>query len=146
MASRNDELLRRWFEDIWNKGDIDVADELLAPKGVLHETAVGADGVQSLADFKAMARVLRQAIPDVHFRVDSTLQDGDRAAARLTVTGTHKGPGLGIAPTGRSFRISGIVMIQVKDGRTIEGWSSFDMLGLFEQLGAVKRPRIGADL
>jgi steroid delta-isomerase-like uncharacterized protein len=145
MAPRNDEQLRRWFTEIWNQGDIDAADRQLAPTGILHETAVGGDGIQSAADFKAMARVLRRAIPDIHFHVEATIQDDDHAAGRVTVTGTHTGPGLGIAPTGRSFRITGIVMIRVSDGRTVEGWSSFDMLGLFEQLGALKRPDIGAD-
>ena len=143
---RNDELLRRWFEEIWNRRDVDAADRLLAPQGTLHETAVGGDGIQTPADFKAMVRVLLQAIPDIRFNVDATMQDGEHAAGRVTVTGTHSGPGLGIAPTGRSFRITGIVMIRVVDGRTVEGWSSFDMLGLFEQLGAVKRPTIGADV
>ena len=144
MTPGNDELLRHWFEDIWNRGDIDAADRLLAPKGILHETAVAGDGVQSLADFKAMAHVLRRAIPDIHFHVDATMKDGEHVAARVTVTGTHSGPGLGVAPTGRSFRITGIVMVRIVEGRTVEGWSSFDMLGLFEQLGIVKRPPIGA--
>jgi predicted ester cyclase len=141
MTSRNDELLRRWFTEIWNRGDIDAADQLLAPQGILHETAVGGDGIQSLADFKAMACSVNG--PDIHFHVETTLQDGEHAAARVTVTGTHSGPGLGIAPTGRSFRITGIVMVRISDGRTVEGWSSFDMLGLFEQLGALKRPDMG---
>jgi steroid delta-isomerase-like uncharacterized protein len=139
----NDDLLRRWFDEIWNKGDIDAADRLLAPDGVLHETAIGGDGTQSLADFKAMAGVLRGAIPDIHFHVDATMVDGDRAAGRVTVTGTHSGPGLGGAPTGRSFRIAGMVMIRIANGRTVEGWSSFDMLGLLEQLGVVERPALG---
>lgn len=143
MAKGHDELLHRWFENVWNQGDVDHVDQLLAPAAVLHETAVGPDGTQTLEDFKAMARTLRQAIPDIRFRVDDTLQSGDRAAARVTVTGTHTGPGLGIAPTGRKFRVTGIVMIRVAGDRVVEGWSSFDMLGLFEQLGAVQRPAMG---
>ena len=146
MAATNAELLRRWFDEIWNRGNVDAADELLAPHGVLHETAVGGDAVQRLADFKAMARVLHRAIPDIRFHVDATLEDGEHAAARITVTGTHSSPGLGVAPSGRSFRITGIVMIRISDGRTVEGWSSFDMLGLFEQLGIVERPEIGGGL
>ena len=143
MPPTNTDLLRSWFEDIWNRGDVDAADRLLAANGILHETALGADGTQDLAAFKTMARTFRQAIPDIRFHVDATVANGDHVAGRVTATGTHSGPGLGFPPTGRTFRITGIVMIRVSEGRTIEGWSSFDMLGLYEQLGVLKRPRIG---
>jgi len=140
MTANNADLLRRWFDEIWNRGNVDAADELLAPKAILHETAVAGDGKQTLDEFKAMARAFRDAMPDIRFHVDETLQDGSRAAARVTVTGTHTGSGLGIAPTGRSVRISGIVMIRAAGGRTVEGWSNFDMLGFYDQLGVVKKP------
>lgn len=144
MTPSNADLLRRWFDEIWNRGNVDAADELLAPGATLHETAVGGDGIQKLSDFKAMARALLRAIPDIHFELETTMQDGDLAAARVTVTGTHSGPGLGPQPTGRSFRITGMVMIRTSDGQTVEGWSSFDMLGLYEQLGIVNRPTMTA--
>ena len=144
MSTGNAELVRRWFAEIWNSGNIDAADHILSPQGILHEVALGPDGVQHLDDFKAMARVFRQAFPDVHFHVDATIEDAEHAAARVTVTGTHTGPGLGVAPTGRSFRVTGMVMVRVAGGRVVEGWSNFDMLGQFEQLGLVKRPQVGA--
>jgi steroid delta-isomerase-like uncharacterized protein len=146
MAHGDSDLLQRWFDSIWNQGRVEVADELLAPGAILHETAVGSDATQTADDFKTMARVLRRAIPDIKFRVDQTVQSGDLAVARLTVTGTHSGPGLGFPASGRSFRITGMAMIRLSGDRTVEGWSNFDMLGLYEQLGAVKRPTIGADL
>jgi len=133
------ELVRAWFDEIWNAGDIDAADRLLAPDGVLHETAVGGDGIQRLGDFKAMVRAFRRTFPDIRFQVEQTVEDGEHAAARVTATGTHTGLGLG-APTGRPFRITGIVMIRLQEDRTIEGWSSFDLLALYEQLEMVVRP------
>jgi steroid delta-isomerase-like uncharacterized protein len=142
MSTGNAELVRRWFAEIWNRGNIDAADEILAPHGILHEVALGPDGVQRLEDFKAMTRVFRQAFPDVRFHVDATIEDGEHAAARVTVTGTHSGPGPGVAPTGRPFRITGMVMVRVSNGRVVEGWSNFDMLGQYEQLGLVKRPQV----
>jgi len=141
MATSNGELVRAWFDEIWNAGDIDAADRLLAPDGVLHETAVGGDGIQRLADFKAMARAFRRTFPDIRFQVEQTVEDGEHAVARVTATGTHSGPGLG-APTGHPFRITGIVMIRLQGDRTVEGWSSFDLLALYEQLGMVERPKM----
>lgn len=137
------DLVRRWFSEIWNRRNIDAADDLLGPDGVLHETAVGSDAALDVAEFKTLGRLLLQAIPDVHFHVESTIEDGDQAAARVTVTGTHTGPGIGAAPTNKAFRITGLVMVRVANGRIVEGWSSFDMLGQFEQLGLVQRPSVG---
>jgi hypothetical protein len=47
----NGELLRAWFDEIWNEGNVDAADRLLAPDAILHEPAVGGDGIQRCADF-----------------------------------------------------------------------------------------------
>jgi len=143
MASGSADVVKRWFTEIWNQKNVDAVDQLLAPDGVLHETALGGDGIQRHADFKAMGRLMLQAIPDLHFHVESTMEDGDHAASRVTATGTHTGPGIGPKPTNKPFRISGIVMVRVANGQVVEGWSSFDMLGQFEQLGLVTRPQVG---
>jgi len=142
MSASPANVVERWFTEVWNGRNLAAAEGLLAPDGVLHETAVGADATLRLADFQALAAALRQAIPDVHFHVEQAIEQGDHAAARVTVTGTHTGPGIGDAPTGKPFRIMGIVMVRVANGRIAEGWSSFDMLGQFEQLGLVARPRV----
>ena len=86
---------------------------------------------------------MRNAIPDIRFTIEYTMESEDHAAARVTVTGTHTGRGLGIEPTGRAFKVTGMVMAHVRDGRFVEGWNHFDLLGLFGQLGVVVRPRLG---
>jgi predicted ester cyclase len=139
----HESLLRRWFEGIWNRGDVDLADQLMAPQGILHETAAGTDALLTLPEFKTLARTFRRAIPDVRLELTHCLESGEYAAAHVVATGTHSGPGLGFAPTGRSFRITGLVMVHVLDDRMVEGWSSFDLLSLFEQLGALQRPALG---
>jgi steroid delta-isomerase-like uncharacterized protein len=143
MSERNATLVRRWFEEVWNSGNVDAVDQLLAPDGVLHDPSMADEPSLSAEVFKAHARAMRHAIPDIHFAVDATLEDDDHVAARVTVTGTHTGRGLGIEPTGRSFRVHGMVMARVRDGQFVEGWNHFDLLGLFGQLGVVVRPRLG---
>ena len=61
---------------------------------------------------------------------------------RVTITGTHAGLGLGVAPTGRAIRISSMSMARVRDGRLVEGWDNVDYLGLFAQLGITERPAL----
>ena len=139
------DLLRGWFSEFWNEGNFDAADKYVAPEAVIHEPAFRGDGVQTIEEFKAMARIFKRAIPNIRYVVDGTLEDEDRAAARVTVTGTHTGPGIGTAPSNRSFRTTGMTMVRIANGRVVEAWSNFDMLGQFEQLGLVQRPKIGAD-
>ena len=140
MASANETLVRRWFEEIWNQGNIAAAEELLAPRAVLHEAGVSGEPNMDIEEFTVHWRAIRQAVPDIHFDMVFAFEAGEHIAARLVVTGTHTGAGLGLEPTGRAFRITGMVIARVRDGKMIEGWNNFDLLGLFEQVQAVKRP------
>jgi steroid delta-isomerase-like uncharacterized protein len=143
MSHHNTPLVRRWFDEIWNRGNVDVVDEMLAPDGVLHDPSMADVPVLSAEVFKAHARAMRHAIPDIHFTIDFAFEADDHVAARVTVTGTHTGRGLGMDPTGRAFRITGMVVAHVRDGKFVEGWNHFDLLGLFSQLGVIKRPQLG---
>jgi steroid delta-isomerase-like uncharacterized protein len=143
MSHHNAALVRRWFDEVWNHGNLDAVDELLAPGGVLHDPSMADVASLEAEAFKAHARAMRNAIPDIRFTVEYAMECDDHVAARVTVSGTHTGRGLGIEPTGRAFKVTGMVMAQVRDGRFVEGWNHFDLLGLFGQLGVVVRPRLG---
>jgi steroid delta-isomerase-like uncharacterized protein len=133
-------VLRRWFEEIWNRRNVDAVDELLAPGGVLHDAAMSAGCEIACDQFKAQARALLSAFPDLHFAIDQCVATDDVAAVRVTITGTHTGPGFGVPPTGRAIRVSSMSMGRVRDGRLVEGWDNVDYLGLFVQLGITERP------
>lgn len=135
-------VLRRWFDEIWNRRNVDAVDELLAPDGVLHDAAMSAGEALAGAQFKSQARALLNAFPDLHFAIDQVVAADDCAAVRVTITGTHAGPGLGVPPTGRAIRISSMSMARVRDGRLVEGWDNVDYLGLFAQLGIAERPAL----
>jgi predicted ester cyclase len=136
-----EQQLRRWFEEVWNARRLELADELLAPGAILHEASLAGEALVGPEAFQAHARTLLEAIPDLHFELEQVVADGAAAAGRMTVTGRLIGHGLGIEPTGQTFRITGMAMGRYRDGRCVEGWNSFDLLGLFEQIHAVKRPR-----
>lgn len=132
--------LRRWFEEVWNARRLELADEILAPGAILHEASVSGETLVGAEAFMAHARALLEAIPDLHFEVEQVVADGAAASARLVVTGRLTGRGLGVEPNGQAFRITGMAMGRYRDGRCVEGWNSFDLLGLFQQLDALKRP------
>src|SRR5262245_22342380 len=113
MSHHNSALVRRWFDEVWNGGNFDAVDELLAPGGVLHDASMADVGTLEAEAFKAHARAMRNAIPDIRFTVEYAMESGDYVAARVTVTGTHTGRGLGIEPTGRAFKVTGMVMAHV---------------------------------
>jgi predicted ester cyclase len=134
MSERNKALSRRWFEEVWNQGKEETIDELFAPSSVGHGLGdaplVGAEG------FKPFYRLYRDAFPDLHIDVEEIVAEGDLTVTRFTVTGTHMGDSLGLAPTGRQVRATGMVMTRWQDGRIVEGWNNVDIPGMMAQLSA----------
>ena len=137
MSEQNKAIVRRWFEEVWNQGREATVDELLAANGVAHGLGDTEQDVRGPAQFKPFAANLRGALPDLHISVDDLVAEGDRVAVRITLTGTHTGHGLGVAPTGRKVTIQGIIILRILNGQLIEGWNSYDQLGLLRQIGAL---------
>ena len=124
------------MEEVFNRGNLEVADDLVADDFLNHEApeSRGPEG------FKATAAWLRSAFPDYHAELHETLVDGDLIAARLQVSGTHKGDFMGVAPTGRSFSVQHMHMYRVRDGKLVEHWACRDDLGQLGQLGLFPSP------
>lgn len=137
MSEANKAIVRRWFEEVWNQGREETIDELFAIGGIgygLGDTDVPTRGP---AEFKLFANNLRGAIPDIHMTIEDIMAEGDRVTVRITVEGTHKGNQLGVAATGRRIRIAGVVIIRIEHAQIVEGWNSWDQLGLLRQIGAI---------
>jgi len=137
MSEANKTLVRRWFEEVWNQGREETIDELFAANGVgygLGDTDVPLRGP---AGFKPFVRNLRGALPDIHMTIEDLIAESDKVTVRLDVQGTHKGGQLGVAATGRQIRIAGVVIVRIANGQIVEGWNSWDQLGLLRQIGAL---------
>jgi steroid delta-isomerase-like uncharacterized protein len=132
MSAENKRLVRRWFEEVWNKGRSETVDELLAPDAVVH----GLDGdLTGPAGFKPFQARYRSAFPDLKLTIEDEIAEGDRVAVRWTVTATHRGSTLGFPATGAGVRFTGMVFVRIAKGRIAEGWNNFDMVGMLQQLG-----------
>jgi len=134
MALDSKALVRRWFEEVWNKGRADAIGEMLMPDAAVHGLGVPAKGPEGFKPFHA---AFRDAYPDVHVVLDDVIAEGDLVAARWTAKATHRGAGLGFPATGRPVTITGMVFIRVRDGKIVEGWNNFDQLGMLQQLGQI---------
>jgi steroid delta-isomerase-like uncharacterized protein len=131
----NKELVRRFYEDAWGRGRLDVIDDVFADDYVRHDLRPGVpppgpEGMKRItADFRA-------AFPDLQFEVDILLGEDDFVAARWTASGTHTGRWGDVEPTGRKASFSGVNIFRFANGKVVEIWNHRDDLGLREQLDA----------
>jgi steroid delta-isomerase-like uncharacterized protein len=137
VSEKNKAVVRRWFEEVWNQGREESVDELFSAEGVAHGLGDSEADVHGPAEIKPFVAHIRGSIPDVNIQVEDIVGEGDRVAVRIVLRGTHTGPGLGVAPTGREVSIQGIIIVRIVDGQIVEGWNSYDQLGLLRQVGAV---------
>ncbi|HLL13992.1 MAG TPA: ester cyclase [Pyrinomonadaceae bacterium] len=133
-------LVRRWFEEVWNKGREEAIDEMFAEDGVAHGLAdeTGAP-LRGASGFKPFFRNFRSAFPDIEVIVEDAITEGDRVAARCRVRATHAGDGLGYAATQRPMEITGMTFARVRDGKIVEAWNNFDFMGMSRQLGVLQK-------
>jgi steroid delta-isomerase-like uncharacterized protein len=134
MATRelHKTLVRRWIDEVWNKGDFAVADELFAPNYV-HRTPTIT--IPDLDAFQNWIGMFRAGLPDVQVTIEDLLAEGDKVVTRWVITGTHRGEMLGLPPTNKQIRFTGITIQRVVDGKIAESWVEFDAGGLRQQLG-----------
>jgi steroid delta-isomerase-like uncharacterized protein len=137
VSEENKAIVRRWFEEVWNRGREATIDELFPAEGVAHGLGDSESDAHGPTEFKTFAANIRGSIPDTHIRVEDILTEGDRVAVRVTLEGTHTGHGLGVPPTGRKISIQGIIILRMVDGQIAEAWNSYDQLGLLRQVGAL---------
>lgn len=143
-------LVRRVFDDVFNRGDLAAVDELVVLDVVMHsptlpEPSRGPDGI------KQFAAGLRAGFPDLQIVVEDLIVEGDRVAARWrTSRQTHTGPYLGVPPTGRQVTMTGIDIFRIvapedraDDGRVGEIWLEIDAMGGMQQMGVVPALGIG---
>jgi predicted ester cyclase len=128
----NKALVRRFLDEVWNKGNLTVADEIFHPKATSPSAPLlptGAEGV------KILANMFRNAMPDYHLEIIDLLADGQQVLVRFTQTGTHQGDLMGIPASGKKATWGEVGILRFAGGQVVESWYNVDMLGLMQQLG-----------
>jgi steroid delta-isomerase-like uncharacterized protein len=133
-TDRNKDIVRRHFEEIYNHGNYDFADECCTPDVLFHdplwpETPTGPRGLREYAHWA------RAAAPDLRFEIEDIIAEGDRVAVRYHFSGTQHGPILGIPPTGRFAVMTGLTFYRMKEGRIAEAWVHWDVLAMLRAMG-----------
>ena len=127
---------RRWSEELWGRGDLAVADEIIACNYERHDPGdpFPAHGPE---DVKRIVTMLRTMLPDLHIEVEEMVAEGDMVASRYTSTATDTKGFMGRPPTGRTIRTAAMQMFRFEDGKIVESWAVRDDLGTLRQLGHV---------
>jgi steroid delta-isomerase-like uncharacterized protein len=137
LESDNRELIRRFYEELWNPFDRRRIPELLTPdvafRGSLGEEKHGH------SEFVEYMATIEAAFPDFTNQVEEVISEGDRAFARLTYRGTHRGTVLGRPATGRRVQYAGAAVFRFRGGRIAEVWVLGDVHGLLRQLATAAR-------
>ncbi len=134
-TERNKAILRRFFDEAWNRKNAEIADELFAAEYVLSDPGnlwitKGPVGVRQ------MIQAYNGAFPDAHFTIEEQIAEGDWVVTRWKVQSTHRGALLDLGATNRRSGTAGILFSQLKDGKIIREWTQWNKEGLMSQLGA----------
>ena len=138
MSEQNEALIRRWFEEVWNKKNEAAIDEMLDDDCIAYGLPDGKGGeVDNKSKFKELFHAFVLAYPDINVTVEETMSKENHAFARCSITGTHLGEGLGFSATQKGVAFTGMLLIEVRDGKITKAWNEFDFLNMYQQLGAL---------
>ena len=124
-------IVRRFFEEAWNRQNLDVVDDIFAPTVIFNRQAISREALkQALAG-------RRLAFPDIQVTVDDQVAEGEKVSTRRTWQATHQGPYRGVAPTGKHVKWTQISIVRFSEGRIVEDCAVADELSILQQLGAL---------
>ena len=130
----NKDIVRR-YQEIYNRNELDrltevVSEDLLTPR-IMPGIPSGLEGA------KVAHQIMLAGFPDYQTTIEELIAEGDKVAARITMSGTHQGSFMGIPPTGRHIVFSGIYIARIAGGKIVEHWGEEDGVSLLQQLGAL---------
>lgn len=135
MTQQNKDLIRRFYDEVMSKGDLDRIPELCAEDLVDHEAPP--EMPQGAAGVKLFVEMFREGFPDLRATVEDLLTEGNRGVARVKFTGTHEGEFMGVPASGNRIEIEAIDIIRIADGKCVEHWGVTDNIALMQQIGAI---------
>ena len=136
MSSQNETVVQRWWQELWNQGDLSVADQIIDPSWTDHDPSSpwappGIDGC------KALVSGYRAVFPDIHFTIEKQVESSDTVVSHWRCVGTHRGDLMGVAPTGKRIEVEGITILDLRNGKIRSGTTIYDALGMMHQIGGV---------
>lgn len=138
-TEENKAIARRWSEELFNQGDLVVADEIVAPTYRRHDPGASF-AVEGPEGVKRLVSMLRAQMPDLHIIIEDVIAEGDKVVTRYTNTTTDTSGFNGSAPTGKQSKVTAIQIFHMVDGKIVESWVNRDDLGVLLQRSVVSLP------
>ena len=140
MSLEENKAIVRRFVEAYNKRNLDLFDDLLAPDYFDHTSKVGVEGLKQLMNMAF------KAFPDFHETIEDIIAEGDKVWARITFTGTHKGEFMGIAPTGKKITTEMVDIFRIVNGKLVEYRDVNNNLDYLKKLGIIEYTEKGKKL
>ena len=132
----NKAIILRNYEEIWNQGKLEVADEIVDPSFTDHPPTRFFDvGLTGPASLKEAVGHFREAFSDFHDTMENIVAEGDRVAYLGTISGTHDGELFGFPATGKHMQVRGVNFFRLANGKIVERWGNWNTIGMLQQLG-----------
>ena len=142
--ARNSELIRQWFEEVWNQEREATIDALCAKEAIGHGQTPDGTDIIGPEHFKQFWHNFRSAFTSIHVEIHRTIEEGEMVMAQWTLTMKHTGPFLGIEPTGKRITAKGMSLQHFVGGKIMEAWDNWDQLAVMTQLGVVSLENIAS--
>jgi steroid delta-isomerase-like uncharacterized protein len=140
MSEENKAKVRRLLEEGFSQGNAEVADEVLDPDFVCYDPNSESGEVRGAQTIKGEIEYFRNALSDLTYTIEDQIAEGDKVVTRYTLSGTHQGELFGVPASGEPVRMAGIVIDRFEDGKIVEEWPEYDLLGAMRQIEAVQEP------
>jgi len=137
-TEQNKNIVRRFFEELWNARNFAAADEIFAPDCVTHQLQSGAEVIAAARNAEAIKEHIGEwlvGFPDLHFTVGQMIAEGDLVVTYAAMHGTHTGIWNGVSPSGREINIRMTVTHRIVNQKIVADWVLVESLGFFQQLG-----------
>lgn len=138
-TEENKATSRRFYEELFNRGNLDAAEEIVASDFVLHDLNLPEE-VREIEGLKQFVALYRTAFPDIAFTIEKQVAEGDMVGTRWTARGTHQGELMSIAPTENTVEVEAFTLHRFSEGKIAEDWAHYDALGMMRQLGVISDP------
>jgi steroid delta-isomerase-like uncharacterized protein len=136
MSADNKAIVRRLYEEVWNKRKLEIINEIISPSHALQAPNISGSSIGPVAYRRNVSRFLA-GYPDLHWTIVDIIAEKDKVVACWTISGTHRGDYMGVPATNKKVSVDGITVHHIANGKIMDSYSNWDALGMMRQLGAV---------
>jgi len=136
MPPDNKAIIRRLYEEVWNKRKLEVISEIISPSHALHAPNISGSSIGPEA-YKRQLLLFLAGYSDLHFTIEDSIAENDKVVACWIFSGTHRGNFMGIPATNKKVCVDGMTVHHLAGGKIMDSYANWDALGMMQQLGVV---------